>query len=151
MKIRDLMTKDPEVCTLKDSCSVAGQIMLRRNCGFVPVVDGRKTKRVIGVITDRDITLYLTRGDRPASQVPVEACMTRDPKTVSPETYLDEAAQIMESAAIHRLPVVEEGKLVGVLSLKDIACFARREWASAGEHAVERQMADIVESIAVAR
>ena len=151
MKIRDLMTKDPEACTPEDSCLVAGEIMRRRNCGFVPVVDKWETRRVVGVVTDRDIALHLIRADRPASQVPVGDCMTRSPKIISSEACLDEASEIMEFAAVHRLPVVEEGRLVGVLALKDIAAYARREWASAGEHAVERQMADIVESIAVAR
>lgn len=151
MKVRDLMTKDPEACVPSDSCAKAGEIMQRRNCGFVPVVEDQKTRRVVGVVTDRDITLHLVQADSPPSQLPVQACMTRQPKAVSPDAEMDEAAEIMQSSAIHRLPVVEEGALVGVLALKDIAGAARAEWSSPGAHRTERQVADIVEAISTAR
>lgn len=151
MRIRDLMTKDPEACVPADSCTKAGEIMLRRNCGFVPVVEDQKTRRVIGVVTDRDIALHVVRADCRPSELPVQACMTRAPKVISPDAELDEAAEAMQAAAIHRLPVVEGGVLVGVLALKDIAGAARAEWASPGDHKTERQVSDIVEAISTAR
>lgn len=151
MKIRDLMTKEPEACLSADSCVTAGEIMLRRNCGFVPVIEDQRSKRVVGVVTDRDIALHLVRADCPPSQLPVKACMTQQPKMISPDAELDEAAEIMESAAIHRLPVVEGGALVGVLALKDIAGAARAEWGALGDHKAERQVAEIVEAISTAR
>ena len=55
MTVRELMTVDPEACTPQDTLNLAGQIMRRRRCGFVPVVDSRATKQVIGVLTDRDV------------------------------------------------------------------------------------------------
>lgn len=151
MQVRELMTKTPEACLAQESCAAAIEIMRRRRCGFVPVVESQATQRVVGVVTDRDIVLHLGRVDRPASQVAVEACMTGDVKTTAPDADLQEAARIMEEAAVHRLPVVEEGRLVGVLSLKDIALAARRQWAYSGPHVAERQMTEIIEAIAAAR
>lgn len=151
MQVRDLMTPEPEACTPRDMCDVAGALMRRRRCGFVPVVDSHAAKRVIGVLTDRDIALYLTRTDTPASQASVEDCMTKDPTVVAPDADLTEAAQLMEQIAVHRLPVVDGGRLVGVLSLKDIALAARKEWARPGSHLAEQQMKEILEAIAAAQ
>ena len=151
MNVKELMTKDPESCIPEDNCAAALEIMQRRNCGFVPVAESPKMKRVIGVVTDRDIALHLRQVDRAPSEVWVGGCMTQGAKTVSPEASLTEAAAIMEKAAVHRLPVVQDGLLVGVLSLQDIACQARKEWASPEAHVAERQMADIVEAISIAR
>jgi signal-transduction protein with cAMP-binding, CBS, and nucleotidyltransferase domain len=84
-------------------------------------------------------------------QVAVEECMTRQPKTIGPDAELEDAATLMEALAVHRLPVVDEGRLVGVLSLKDIARQARKQWARAGPNVAERQMTEILEAIAAAR
>jgi CBS domain-containing protein len=151
MQIRELMTTDPASCTPQETCDAVGEIMRRRRCGFVPVVDAQATRQVVGVVTDRDIALYLTRTNTPARQVRMDACMSRDPKTIAPEAELEEAAQLMEAHAIHRLPVVEQGRLVGVLSLKDIALAAHRQWALSGPNRAERQMTEIIEAIAAAQ
>jgi CBS domain-containing protein len=125
--------------------------MQRRNCGFVPIVDAQATKRVIGVVTDRDIVLHLGQADDEADGVPLKACMTRDVKSVTPSTSLNEAASLMERYAIHRLPVVDNGRLVGVLSLADIARatderMGFRDWREA-----EQKVTEIVEAIAAIR
>ncbi|MBI3324831.1 MAG: CBS domain-containing protein [Candidatus Omnitrophica bacterium] len=125
--------------------------MQRRQCGFLPIVESRTVRRVIGVVTDRDIALHLTRTNQPADQVPVASCMSREPKAVSPDAELEEAAALMEKHAIHRLPVVENDQVVGVLSLKDIARAARKEWAGTGPRRAEQQMVDIIEAIAAVR
>lgn len=151
MQIRELMTADPEACLATDSCVVAVAIMRRRNCGFVPIVESHATKRVIGVVTDRDIALHFERALRPASEVAVGECMTRDVKSVAPSASLNEAAALMERFAIHRLPVVDQGRLVGVLSLKDIAVAADKRWAYPGSSTAEQKLGEIVEAIASAR
>lgn len=151
MIVRELMTADPETCVAEDSAAAAGEIMRRRKCGFVPVVESRGAGQVVGVVTDRDVLLHLVRVNRPAAAVRVADCLTRPAITVAPEAELEEAARLMEAGAVHRLPVVDQGRLVGVLSVKDIALAARRQWALAGPHVVERQMSDIVEAIAAAR
>ena len=151
MQVRDLMTSNPDTCLPTDTCADAGEAMRRRRCGFVPIVKSRADRWIIGVVTDRDLALYLTSVNRPANEVPLKACMTLEPRTVGPDAELEEAATIMERYAVHRLPVVQDGQLIGVLSLKDIARAAQKEWAHVGPHGTEQQMIDIIEAIAVAQ
>lgn len=151
MNVRELMTANPDACLPTDSCAVAGAIMLRRNCGFVPIVESHLTKRVIGVVTDRDLLLHLVQTDEAPGALPIKACMTSPAKTIQADADFMAAAALLESAAIQRLPVVEGQRLVGVLSLKDLALVARREWPKAGPHRVEQQVTDIVEAIAASR
>lgn len=151
MHIRELMTADPEACLATDNCADAVAIMRRRNCGFVPIVDSQAAKRVIGVVTDRDIALHLGQTDDRAGHVPLRACMTKDAKTIAPSATLQEAAKLMEQFAIHRLPVVENGRLIGVLSLKDIAVAADKRWAFPESATAEQKLGEIVEAIASAR
>ena len=151
MKVRELMTVDPAACTPKGNCAVAGKIMREHNCGIVPVVDNHQARKIVGVITGRDLALCLSQEPLPAAQVPVSACMTREVKTISPDLSVEEAVELMELAAIHRLPVAEDEKLVGILSLKDIALYAKQIQGSVDERTVERELAEIVEAIALAR
>ncbi len=151
MQIRELMTAEPEACLATDSCAAAVAIMRRRNCGFVPVVDSHAAKRLIGVVTDRDIALHLGQADDTADDVPVKACLTADVKSIGPSASLNEAAALMEQFAIHRLPVVENGRVVGVLSLKDIAVAADKRWAYPESATAEQKLGEIVEAIASAR
>jgi CBS domain-containing protein len=144
------MTAQAKACVPEDSCATAGEIMRRHRYGFLPIVNSQKAKQVIGVLTDRDIASHLVRLDRPASQVSVKACMTDAPTTIASDADLAEAVRIMKKAAVRRLPVVERGKLVGVLSLQDIALAARRQWAYVGPHINEENVIEILEAIAVA-
>ena len=151
MQVRELMTTDPAVCTTSDTCARAGELMRQRQCGFLPIVESPAAKRLVGVLTDRDLALHLTRTNAPANTVKIAACMTANPTAVAPEADLTEAAQLMESLAVHRLPVVQNGQVIGVLSLKDIAIAARQQWAKAGPNVPARQLTEILEAIAAAR
>jgi len=150
MQVRELMTSDPAICLATDTLKTVLEAMRRRRCGFMPIVDSHASRQLVGVVTDRDVALHLAQLDQPASQVPVEGCMTRDPKTTHPDAELPDAAAVMEQAAVHRLPVVEQGRVVGVLSLKDVAVAARKGWRGAGPNVPERQLRDIMEAIAAA-
>ena len=148
MNVREVMMDHPEACTPQESCAVAGEIMRQRHCGFLPVVEDYRSRWVVGVLTDRDLALHLARSDRPASEMVVDQCMTRWPKTVSPETELQEASELMEAYGIRRLPVVDNGRLVGVLSVTDIARAARQERIHGHATIAERQLTDLVEGLA---
>ncbi len=151
MHVRECMSMNPKACVPEQSCAIAGVLMRRHRYGFVPIVASLKTKRVVGVVTDRDIVLQLVRSNLPANRVALQACMTQAPVTIAPEASLEEAMRVMTQAAVHRLPVIEDGKLVGVLSLQDIALAVRRQWAYIGPHVTERHVTEVLEAIAVAR
>jgi CBS domain-containing protein len=126
MDIRDVMTADPDVCLAVEPCARAAHLMRQRKCGFVPIVDSYATMRVIGVVTDRDIAMFLSEVEVTATQVPLERCMTCAPATIVSEATCEEAATLMGRMGVHRLPVVHDGRLVGVIAMKDLAAAAGR-------------------------
>jgi CBS domain-containing protein len=116
-KIADIMSTDCVTVTPQDNLYEAAKLMKTHDIGFVPVIDGRK---LIGVLTDRDLVI---RGyaDKQPGTISVKDVLTGDVQTVSPQMSVDEAAAIMASSQIRRLPVVENGQLMGVVSLGDLA------------------------------
>jgi CBS domain-containing protein len=94
--------------------------MFHINCGILPVVDN--TDKVIGMVSDRDICLSLGTRDERASDVRVEEVYTKKLYSCGPEDDLETALDIMGTNHVRRLPVVDErGKLVGIVSIDDIA------------------------------
>ncbi len=150
MKVSECMATDTSVCVAESSCAAAGEIMRLRQSGFMPVVDSLKTKRVVGVVTDRDLMLHLVR-QPPARHISVKVCMTKAPTLIAADADLEEAIQVMKRTAVSQLPVVSDGILVGVLSLLDIALAVRRQWAYAGKNVTDHHVTEIIEAIAVAR
>ena len=117
-RVQDAMTSNPSAITPETSAREAAQLMKSEDTGVVPIVDGGK---VVGVITDRDIALRIVgEGSSPDSGVGQIAA--KQLVTVDPQQSLEEAARLMGEHQVRRLPVVEEdGRLVGILSQKDIA------------------------------
>ncbi|MFM9330179.1 CBS domain-containing protein [Paenibacillus mesotrionivorans] len=115
--VKDIMTTDCATVTLKDNVYEVAVAMSKQDVGFIPVVEG---KQLIGCITDRDLVVrgYAQKNEGSAK---VEKVMSRDITTVTPDTSVDEAAQLMADKQIRRLPVVENGNLVGVVSIGDLA------------------------------
>lgn len=116
--LREIMTKDVATVTLKDNVFEVAVKMRDWNVGVIPVVDEKDD--VIGVITDRDIVIRGIAEKREGSAA-VQEVMTRDIILGRPEMTVDEAAKIMAQHQVRRLPVVENGKLVGIVALGDMA------------------------------
>ena len=147
----ELMTPTAMNCLPTTSCAVIAQVMRRRRSGFVVIVDGVKTRQVVGVVTARDIVRLLVRLDEPASRIAVSRCMTRAPATIPSGADLKLAVQVMKETAVSRLPVLDAGKLVGVLALSDMALASRQQWAYVGAQVSEEHITDVVAAIASAR
>jgi len=122
MKAKDLMTHTPECVTRDDTVQQAARIMRDLDVGFVPVVEDRKTMRLAGVITDRDIAIRcVAEGYRDGSTVG-DHMTTGFIARVAPEADVDEVVKQMQERRIRRIPVVEgEDKLVGVIAQADVA------------------------------
>jgi CBS domain-containing protein len=116
-KIRDIMTDDVECCSLLDNVYEVAVKMKELNVGAIPIVDQGK---MVGMITDRDIVLRCIAEKHPASSK-VEDIMSSDLITISSDATSKEAVRLMAKHQIRRLPVVEEGKLIGIVSLGDFA------------------------------
>ncbi|KKK39722.1 inosine-5'-monophosphate dehydrogenase [Mesobacillus campisalis] len=111
------MTSNIEACTMLDNVFEVAVKMKENDVGAIPIVDG---ETLVGMITDRDIVVRGVAEKKPGSSK-VEEIMSSQLVTVSPETSADEAARLMAEHQIRRLPVVEGNRLVGIVSLGDLA------------------------------
>jgi CBS domain-containing protein len=122
MKVKDVMTQNPECCTPDDSLTDAARIMKRRDVGFVPVVDSRDTRRLVGCVTDRDIVTRAIAEGKDPDAVSLGAIMTDDLVCCSPDDDVEGAKRLMAEHRLRRvLACDEDGSLIGVVALADIA------------------------------
>jgi CBS domain-containing protein len=147
MKVRDLMTANPLTCSPRDSLATAAMHMWDGDCGLVPVVDDGQ---ILGVLTDRDICMALLFKGATASAVTVAEVINGAIYSCSPDDEVAEAIRIMRNHQVHRLPVVEDGRLEGLLSLNDVVLEAQAE--SGHEHRpTYRQVMDAMQGICAHR
>lgn len=122
MKARDIMTPKPFVVLPDDHVCKAAELMRYENVGAVPVVQDPAHPRLVGLITDRDITIRcVARGHH-------DTCFVRDImtpaplKTVLPDADVSEIVNLMESCEVRRIPVVsDDGVLIGIVAEADLA------------------------------
>ena len=125
MKINEILTKNPEVISPDAGLLEAAQKMKESNIGSLPVCDG---DRLIGMITDRDVTIRGVAESRDPKKTKVADVMSKDIVCCIGDQELREAAALMETLQIRRLPIVDEGKrLIGIISLGDIAVRGKDE------------------------
>jgi CBS domain-containing protein len=117
MIVRDVMTANPRTVGPTDSLQAAAQVMREEDTGIVPVVENG---RLLGVVTDRDIVLRAVAQGMPPTER-VGPLATTEIEAVTPDASTKEAAALMAEHQIRRLPVVENGRLVGIVSLGDLA------------------------------
>jgi CBS domain-containing protein len=116
MNIRDVMTSNPRTVSPADSIQNAARIMRDEDTGVVPVVDNG---RPVGIVTDRDIVVRAV-ADGELNR-PVRDVVSGDVVTARPDMSTKEAAQLMSEHQVRRLPVVENDRLVGIVSIGDLA------------------------------
>ncbi len=114
------MTTQPAAVTLQDNIYEVAVKMRDFDTGFIPVVDSETSRKLIGVITDRDLVL---RGyaDKHSGSTSVETVMSKPVTSIAENASVDEAAEIMASGQIRRLPVTRNNELIGIVSLGDLA------------------------------
>ncbi len=117
MKVKDIMSTDVVCLSLDDSVEHAAQLMEQNGIGSIPVCEG---STVVGIVTDRDITLRSVASGSGMNQT-VGHVMTPNPVVAQPETDIHEAARLMSDNQIRRIPIVQQGSLVGIVSLGDIS------------------------------
>lgn len=118
MKISEIMTKDVAKLEVSDTVQRAAELMKQYNVGSIPVCLGEK---VVGIITDRDITLRSVAGNVNIQNQTVREVMTSNPVVGKPEMEAHEAVRLMSERQIRRLPIVENDNIVGMVSLGDLA------------------------------
>jgi CBS domain-containing protein len=122
MSIQDIMTPNPACCTPDTPLQEVARMMVRCDCGEIPVVQDQSQKNVIGVVTDRDIVCRAVAEAKNPLTLNASAVMSSPAITVTPETDLDDVVRLMEERQIRRVPVVDRnGALRGIVSLADVA------------------------------
>lgn len=116
MKVKDIMTKNVKTISPDATMEEAAQEMRKNKIGCLVVVEGEKP---IGIITERDLA-YKIIAQGKSLETKVKEVMSSDLKTIDKDANIKQAAKLMASHVIRRLPVVEKGKLIGIVTIDDI-------------------------------
>jgi CBS domain-containing protein len=116
MNVNQLMSKNVVKVTAITMVPEVAQKMRQANIGVIPV---EEDGRLVGIVTDRDIAINaVAKGE---INQPVKAIMTKTPITIKPTSSVEEAIQTMLQNSVRRLPVIDNGSLVGMVSFEDLA------------------------------
>jgi len=126
--VRDVMTSNVRAAASTESLADAAQMMKEEDVGSLPVVED---DRLIGILTDRDIIVRAVAERVDPQSISVGDVASRELVTVDPDQDLDEALSLMARHRVRRLPVVADGRLVGILAQADVAIEAKEK--NAGE------------------
>ena len=121
MKDSEIMTKHPVCCWPSSSTLSAALLMQETDTGVVPVIQDPFTPKLVGVVTDRDLCLYVVAGGRDPASSWIDGCMTQDPVCCTEQDDVSLALDLMKAHQIRRLPVVnQKHEVVGMLSIGDL-------------------------------
>ena len=134
MLVKELMSNAPVVLEPEESAAVAARLMRERNIGVLPVCDAGGS--LVGMLTDRDIVTRCVAAGSNAAETPVRDIMSNGAVTAETDEPLEKALERMQREQVRRLPVTQDGRLVGMLSIADVARGGRRaaETAEALSH-----------------
>jgi len=124
MLVKEAMNKGVKTIRPSDTVKNAAQIMNENRIGSLVVVSG--TGEVVGIITERDILTDIVAESKNAEDVKIEEIMTKNIITISPEKSLEDAADVMTENKIKKLPVVENGKLIGIITATDLISYENK-------------------------
>ena len=117
-----LMTHDPVCCLASDTVDRAAQLMRQEDAGSLPVIENHQNKKLLGIITDRDIALKVVADKRDVGSTRAQEVMTRNPVTCRADYDIQVALNAMASNQVRRIPVVDEkNQIVGIISQSDVA------------------------------
>ena len=121
MKIKHVMTKDPTCCVPSDTAQRAAKMMREEDTGVVPIIENEHSRKVIGVVTDRDLCMNVVAEGRDSRTTQVHESMTTTVVSCSPQDSVDKATELMRENQIRRIPVVDEQhQLVGIVAMADM-------------------------------
>lgn len=143
MKVKDVMMRTPAFCNEGSNAGEAVEMMWKRNCGLLPIMDAKN--KVVGVVTDRDLCIALGTRGIPAGQLTIAAVADGRVFSCSPEDEIHLALAKMSRNKVRRLVVLEKnGQLAGIVSMDDIVRHAAQQ---AADEPVELSYADVVSTL----
>ena len=121
-KCRDVMTKDPVCCQPNDSITNVARPMKQEDVGSVPVVESGDSRKLVGIITDRDIVVKIVADGRAPDSATVRDAMTPNPACCREDDDVDFAVKLMKERQVRRMPIVDSaGRLTGIIAQADVA------------------------------
>ena len=121
MRAADIMTEEPETVSPDTTLAEVAQKMRDLDVGIIPVVDGDQSRRLRGVVTDRDITIRATAEGKDARSTRVSEVMTMEVETVNKNDRVRDVLEVMRRERVKRVPVTDrEGRLVGIIAEADL-------------------------------
>ena len=137
MKAQDIMAKNPRTVTPQTRIQEAARLMKDEDVGILPVVESEGSKRLIGVVTDRDIAIRHVAEGHSSPDCPVREAMSDNVKTARPDDDVDDIMDLMGKEQVRRVPIVDErGTLVGIVAQADIVREAKDDKKS--ERTIEK-------------
>lgn len=121
MTVSRVMTENPACCTPNSSLTEVARLMVDNDCGEIPVVEDMLSRKLAGVITDRDIATRIVAAGKNSADARASDCMTTPCVSVGADASLATCCEVMESNKIRRVPVVnDQGGVIGIVSLADV-------------------------------
>lgn len=122
MKCEDVMTKDPTCCLPEESVEEAAKKMTRNDVGSLPVIESEESKKIVGILTDRDLAKKVVGEGFDPQSVQVKEVMTKNVITCFKDDDLQRAMDAMADYQLRRIPVLDNGnRIVGIIAQADIA------------------------------
>ncbi len=122
MLVKEIMSTNPACCKAETSLQEVAKMMVTNDCGCIPVVENNAHNKLIGVITDRDITCRTVAEGKNPLELTAADVMTKKVFTVTPKTSVEDCLNLMETKQIRRVAVIDDaGNCCGIVAQADIA------------------------------
>jgi CBS domain-containing protein len=128
MQVKELMTRDPALCTRETALSEVARAMVEHDCGAIPVVDDLGRKRLVGIVTDRDIVCRTLAREKDPMGLTAADAMSAPAIFARPDGSLEDCLDVMEESQVRRLPVTDaQGAVIGLVTQAQISRHASDE------------------------
>ena len=122
MKNRDIMSRNPHCCLASDTAQHVAKAMCDRNVGSLPVVKNQHSRKLIGMITDRDLCCSLIAQGLDPKKTAIEKFVTADPITCREDDNVESCERLMQEHQVRRIPIVDGNDgVIGIVSQADLA------------------------------
>ena len=131
MKIREIMSRDPACCVLSDSAQTVAKILCDRNIGSMPVLADQQSRKLVGMITDRDLCCSVIAQGLDPKTTQIEKLISFPPMSCRDGENIETCERLMQEHQVRRVPIVDaEDRVIGIVSQADLALHDKAERVS---------------------
>ena len=127
-KCSEVMTREPVCCEPEDSVAQVAALMKSEDVGSIPVVDSREGRRLVGIVTDRDLVVNVLAEGVAVDRAAIREAMTPNPASCHEDDDIKKAVDLMADRQVRRMPIVDgAGRLCGIIAQADVATRVKRD------------------------